>query len=261
MKLFKLFSKSVDWRTDTNLNVMSSACLAVVTASGLLFTLSAFAEVTTVVQFQPPPGEEQPKKTEGAASRQLGECAASELVSKSQSATAELDTLTTLVPRNNHGLTTQERPIFWLYLPHTSARRAILSIKEAGKTPHWQQSVNLNQKQGIVGIELAQDAPALEIGKNYQWAVVLVCGDRPSPNDPVVASWIKRIENVKREMPSTGIEKAAMLAQQGIWYDALDVLVAERTSMSDWQKHWQEYLQSGGLELIVDEPIVELDFQ
>lgn len=225
---------------------------------GMLLIKTAIAEVTTVVQFQPPPEEEQPKKTEGAASRQLGQCSTNQQVSKTQSATAELAPLTTLVPRNNHGLTTQERPNFWLYLPHTSARRAILSIKEAGKAPHWQQSVELNQKQGIVGIELAKDAPALEIGKNYQWAVVLVCGDRPSPNDPVVASWIKRVD-VKGEMPSTGIEKAAAYATQGIWYDALNVLATERTSVPNWQKHWQEYLQSGGLETIADEPIVDLD--
>ena len=229
---------------------------------GLLLTNTAIADMTTVVQFQPPPEEEQPKETEGAASRQLGECAANELVSKSEFATEELNTPVNsiaLVPDDNYGLTTQERPNFWLYLPHTSAEQAILSIKEARKTAHWQQSINLNQKQGIVGITLAQDAPALEIGKNYQWAITLVCGDRPSPNDPVVASWIKRIESVKREMPSTGIENAAMLARQGIWYDALDVLVAERTSVLDWQKHWQEFLQSGGLEVIVDEPIIELD--
>lgn len=229
---------------------------------GWLLTNTAIADVTTVVQFQPPPEEGQPKETEGAASRQLGECAANELVSKSEFATEKLNTPVSsiaLVPHDNYGLTTKERPDFWFYLPRTSAEQAILSIKEAGKTPHWQQSINLNQEQGIVGIALAKDAPGLEIGKNYQWAITLVCGDRPSPNDPVVASWIKRIESVKQEMPSTGIEKAAMLARQGIWHDALDVLVAERTSVSNWQKYWQEYLQSGGLEIIADEPIIELD--
>ena len=60
-----------------------------------------------------------------------------------------------------------------------------MSIRQEDNTPHWQQSVDLTGEAGIMGIQLAEAAPALETGKNYQWAIVLVCGDRPSPNDPV----------------------------------------------------------------------------
>lgn len=221
---------------------------------GLLLTDTATADIETSIQFQPPPEEEQPRDTEGAASRNLGECNVNDLES-TQSATEEFS-LTALVPQNNYGLTTQEHPSFWVYFPDTSAQRAILSIKEVGKSPHWQQSVDLNQK-GIVGIELSQNAPALKIGKNYQWAVIMVCSDRPSPNDPVVTSWIKRVEDNNQSSSISKLDRVSIYAQQGIWYDALDILISQKSSGDNWQKLWHEYLESADLTKLTDLPVVE----
>lgn len=224
---------------------------------GLLLTNTAIADLENSIQFQPPPESEQPKNTEGAASRQLGECTVNDLES-TQSATEELSSITALVPQNNYGLTTRKYPNFWIYVPDTSAKRAILSIKEVGKTPHWQQSVDLNQQQGIVGIGLSEDAPALEIGKNYQWAVTLVCSDRPSPNDPVVTSWIKRVEENNSQLLSTSkLDRVSAYAQQGIWYDALCILISEKSTQDNWQDLWNEYLKSVNLTKFADQPVIE----
>ena len=253
MKLFKFFSKSVDWRTNTNLNTMSIASFAIaLTISSL--TLPAIAEIKTVVLFQPPPESEQPKSTEGAASRQSRVCASD---SKTQQAQSDRLKLSSIVPENNFGLTTAERPTFWVYIPETSASQAILSIKQEGNPPHWQQTVDLAGKVGITGIKLANNAPALELGENYQWAIILVCGDRPNPNDPVNTAWIKRIEPTEGEpIPTEALEKAAVFAKQGIWYDTLDILVSQQPYVDNWQDLWIEYLKSGGLDGVANEPIV-----
>ena len=224
---------------------------------GLLFADGAIADIETTVLFQPPPDEEQPRDTEGAASRQLGECAANNLELESQSVSKELS-LTALAPQSNHGLTTKERPNLWVYLPNTSAKQAILSIKKAGKTPHWQQLVDLDRNQGIIGIKLSKDAPALEIGTDYQWAVILVCGDRPSPNDPVATSWIKRVEKTNSQSSSTSkLAQASIYAQQGIWYDSLDLLISQKSSLNNWQDLWNKYLESAGLNIFSDRSVVE----
>jgi hypothetical protein len=231
--------------------------IGLLTIFNLLFTLPAIAHNHSVILFQPPPENEQPEETEGAASRQLGECTANS--SPTQSASDMGPNLTAIVPQSNYGLTTVKRPNFWVYLPQTSAKKAILSIKEKGKTPHWQQSIDLTKKAGITGIKLSENAPALEIGKNYQWAVILVCGDRPSPNDPVVAAWVKPIEQSKTadaNLTGLGLEKASAYAQQGIWYDALNILIAEKSSSDNWQDVWVEYLKSGGLNGVAHEPII-----
>lgn len=214
----------------------------------------ADTKLNTTVLFQPPPEEERPEETEGAASRQNRVCLQD--VRVAQKASSDRAKLTAIVPERNYGLTVAERPIFWVYLPQTSARQAILSIREEGKTPHWQQSVELRQP-GIMGIKLSENASALETGKNYQWAVILVCGNKPHPNDPVVTAWIKRIDEfTSSHSSSSKLEQASFYARQGIWYDALDSLVAAKNSSTDkWNDIWIKYLQSGGLDEIANEPV------
>lgn len=215
---------------------------------------NAETEINTTVLFQPPSEEEQPENTEGAASRGNKVCSQDSPVSSQQM--QNRINLTAVVPNNNYGLTLKERPIFWVYLPPTSAKQVILTVKEEESKPHWQQSVNLTEEVGIMGIKLSDDAPILEVGKNYQWVVILVCNDRPHPNDPVVTSWIKRIDTQVSEGSPTELEKAANYARQGIWYDALNILVTE-TSIDNWQNIWLEYLHSGGLDEVANEPIIE----
>ena len=218
------------------------------------------AEIDTAVLFQPPPKEEQPESTVGAASRQNGQCFQDFLAAQKQESTGDSHTMTAIVPDGNYGLTVTDHPTFWVYLPQTSAQQVILTIKEEGIKPHWQQSVSLTGEVGIIGIPLSDDAPALEIGKNYQWAVILVCGNRPNPNDPVVASWIKHVDEsqVNSQLPAkTMLEKAAVYAQKGIWYDTLNILVEEKkSSVDNWHDIWVKYLQSGGLDAIANEPVL-----
>jgi hypothetical protein len=251
-------------KSNNNLILISS-----LTVLGFLLTPVAIANVNTTVLFRPPPKKEQPESTEGAASRQNRECAQDFLVPRQQESSGDRDSdyrrsraeLTAIVPDSKYGLTVADRPTFWVYLPKTSAQQAILSIKEEGINPHWQQSLSLTPEAGIIGIKLSDDAPALEIGKNYQWAVILVCGSRPNPNDPVVAAWIKRVDEFQlidsQLSAKTMLDKAAWYAQKGIWYDALDILVAEKkSSLDNWNDIWVKYLQSGGLDEIANEPII-----
>ena len=216
----------------------------------------AIAHDHVSILFRPPPEDEQPEETEGAASRQTNRCAADPQIS--QPTAAQDLKLTAIAPQGNYGLTTKERPNLWIYLPETSAKQAILSIRKEGKTIHWQQSVDLRSQAGITGIELAENAPALEIGSNYQWAVILVCSDRPNPNDPVVTSWIKRIEaRDSQSSSSSELAKASTYAQQGIWYDTIDILISEKSSQNNWQDLWNKYLESASLNRFANRPVVE----
>lgn len=221
----------------------------------------AKANIDITVLFQPPPESEKPENTEGAGSRQNGECPQEFDTSQLQESVENRLKLTAIVPDSNYGLTIRERPTFWIYLPKTSAQQAFLSIKEEGIEHHWQQSFNLTGKAGIMGITLSDEAPVLEIGKNYQWAIILVCGNRPNPNDPVVAAWIKRVDKsqvIDSELPAkTMLEQAAWYAQKGIWYDSLDLLITEKkSSLENWHDIWVKYLQSADLDEIANEPIL-----
>lgn len=253
--------------------------IALLTGSGLLllFTVTVktpkmFAnegkkhEVDPTVLFQPPSGEKPPEDTEGGGSRDASNSCDRGIADRRIESAGDRSTLTAIAPVDYDGLTTVSHPTLWVDLPD-SAQQAILLIKEGSDSnwhqlpTHSQQSINVEGKTGIVGIKLAQDAPPLKIGKNYQWIVTLVCSDRPNPNDPLVAAGIKRVDaQIKMNVPATltQLARASLYAEKGIWYDALNILVAEKSSLSDWNNIWVEYLQSGGLTNdIAREPIVE----
>ena len=242
--------------------------IALLTGSSLLFLFSVttpktFAdegkqhEVNTTVLFQPPPGEKPPEDTEGGGARDNSNSCDRDIVNQRSKSAGDRNNLTAIAPVDYDGLTTVSHPTFWIDLPETSAQQAILLIKEGDNSnwhqlaTHSQQSIDVEGKAGIIGIELAQDAPALEVGKNYQWIVTLVCSDRPDPNDPLVSGGIKRVDEsqITMNVPTTltQLDRASLYAEKGIWYDALAILVGSKSSLSDWNNIWVEYLQSGGL--------------
>ncbi|WP_193912716.1 DUF928 domain-containing protein [Desmonostoc muscorum] len=244
------------------------ALVVVMSASLLLFTeaiaLSAqvFAEgrePISQVLFKPS-RTGKPPTTRGAGSRNDRLCSQDAPTNPGDSSAKTL-ALTALVPSDQSGLTWAERPTFWVYLPKTSARQMVLSVKAAGNQPHFQSFLPITKEAGIVGIPLPTNSPPLEVGKSYQWAVVLLCGDRPNPNDPFVTAWVERVA------PSPGISNsqdalatAASYGEQGIWYDALTNLAIAQQSEIDklaLTKIWIDFLAqpSVGLGAIAKEPL------
>lgn len=210
----------------------------------------------TQVSFKPPPDEGMPDKTASAGSR--GRCAQDAI----QVSTVKQFSLMALVPSSNHGLTVADRPTFFIALPKTSAKQVILSIKENGTQHHSQTPLSIKDSPGIMSLQPSENSPPLVVGKKYQWSVVLVCGEKPGPNDPAVASWVSRIEP-SQVMPS-GLQKENALAQaiwygeRGLWYDTLTALVAARRSQPESQVMsdiWTNFLASVGLSDISSEPI------
>lgn len=209
-----------------------------------------------VILFTPPPDDGTPSTTRGAGSRDNQQC------SQDSSSTLQAigkPSLTALVPSDHSGLTWSARPTFWVYVPQTSARQMVLSIKE-GNQFHSQRFVSITGAPGVLGIQPAEDAPALEVGKTYQWAIVLVCGDRPSPNDPVVSALVRRKQPTTSLNSQTALQQAATYGKQGIWYDAITALaVAKRSQPNDsaLNQTWANFLMqpSVGLSAIATEPV------
>jgi Domain of Unknown Function (DUF928) len=211
------------------------------------------------VLFIPPPTDKKPTKTSGAGSRG-GKCMQASPVETSASpsvkALAKLPFMA-LMPVSNSGLTSVEHPSFWIYVPETSAKRMILSLRENGLKPHSQTFFNIPETPGVMSLSLPQSAPALEVGKTYQWAVALICAEKPSPNDPAIVSWISRIASAPPTQPNP-LEQAAIYGKQGIWFDALAALGQARRSQpnqSELQATWADFLTSAGLQAIVSEPL------
>ena len=260
----------------SSLTILSLLFSVAIAFSSAFDAMASEEKINTPVLFQPPPGEEQPEETEGAGTRDGGSCSHN-VATQALKTIDDRSDLTAIAPYRNsnygakiiYGGTTKGHPTFWVNLPKTSAQKAILMVKKGSDAPwhqllpHWQQTISLPEKAGIIDIELSKDAPALEIGKNYQWKVVLVCGNSPNPNDPEVTAGIKRIDpsqinNSNVPTTQTELDKASLYARQGIWYDALDIVVEEKSSWNNWNDIWVGYLQSGGLaRKIANEPVID----
>lgn len=220
---------------------------------------SKLQNTTTQIFFRPP-DDEEPPPTRGAGSRNDRLCA-EDASSRVNGLRNERPALTALALANRVGRTWAEHPTVWVYVPETSARQIVLSLREKGGQLHSQRFVEITDEAGIVGVPMDEDTPPLEVGKVYQWAVVMICGDRPNPNDPFVMAWIQRVEPAEPLNSSlSALEKAAEYAELGIWYDVLTVLAEERRSRPTdpaLRKIWADFLAqpSVGLEAIADESL------
>ena len=157
-----------------------------------------------------PPGEPEPKETKGSGSRDGGKCSPSEQKIKP------------LMPKRNYGLTLQKLPPVFVNLPKTKARKVMLSFRdEAGE--YYQRAFLPITANGIVNFSLPEDKPALKVGKNYQWSLVVVCGNTVQPDDPTFQGWVQRVEptsQIERELTGkTAVEKAKWYANRGYWYE------------------------------------------
>lgn len=209
-----------------------------------------------VILFNPPPEDGTPSTTRGAGSRDNQQCPQD---SSPTSQATRKPSLTALVPSDRYGLTWSARPTFWVYVPQTSAQQIVLSIK-AGNQFHSQRFLPITETSGIIGIQAAEDAPPLEVGKTYQWAIVLVCGDRPSPNDPVVSAWVRRQQPTAQLNSQPVLQQAANYSDRGVWYDALTTLAqAKRSQPNDsaLSETWTSFLMQPSVELdaIATEPL------
>lgn len=219
-----------------------------------------FLEGISPIQFRPSRDNPMPDRTSGAGSRTDFFCPQDVNLTVGDSLAAP--SLVALVPQNKQGLTLASRPTFWVHLPKTSAQRAVLSLREEGGAFHSQSFFPITGEASIVSFELPEDSPALAVNKTYQWTVVLLCSDRPSPNDPAVTAWIRRI-NPPTSMPASlyrapALQQADWYSQHGFWYDAVTSLAPLRRSYAQDRtlaQVWDGFLHSAGLQALSAEPL------
>lgn len=221
-------------------------------------TLTAGMGLTCIsssqASFTPPKGNPAPQRSSGGASRGNLCQQSTPLVVAGESA------LKGVLPENNYGHTVSARPTILVYLPTVGAQEAFFSLKDEDKNLHYQMNVSLSGKEGIVTIELPQEAPELAMGKNYQWYFALKCDGRIHPSHPFIDGWIKRVETTNALNQDNPLALAKSFGAQGIWYDAVATLASLRkTQPTDTAvaNDWHNLLSSVGLDALTDAPLVE----
>ncbi|WP_148662835.1 DUF928 domain-containing protein [Scytonema hofmannii] len=213
-------------------------------------------EAAQVVTFRPP-RLPAPRHSTGGASRSGNNCLMAEKVGSTASVTA-------LLPSSGIGLTVKERPAILVYIPPTTAKKALFGVQDEQAINHYQTTINLPEKPGVMAIKLPDSVPGIKTGKNYQWSLAMICSSELEPDSPLVSGWIQRIEypvglkNQSRSSPS--LELASHLAKHGVWYDTIFELAKLRQAEPlnpIIKASWQQLLNAVGLNAIANAPLAK----
>ena len=214
-----------------------------------------------------PPEEAAPSNTTGSVSRgnvrfqTAGEDAPANTTSGGTRTNEQLP-LRALLPTTRYGRTVAARPTFFVYIPPTAAKEVFFSLQDERRNQHYQTILKISGKGGIVSFTLPEDAPELEIGKNYVWFFAPIQpGGILQPDNYGAIGWIRRVESqTSQNATPTPLERATEYAQQGIWYDTLAILAAAKVAQPGNEtlaSEWKDLLKEGGLEAIANQPIAE----
>ncbi len=225
-------------------------CLMLTT--GVIF----FSEQLAQAQMFAPPNNPAPATSKGGGVRTGDQCFSD--------ATTDSPTVTPLLPATEIGLTVAEHPMIFVYIPNSSVKQAFFSLQDEAGNQHYQTQFSLPQKSGVIGIQVPNEAPPLEIGTKYQWSFVMICGEQLEPDSPSVTGWVERTAvsdptwmNV--ETVGATLELASSLGQAGLWYDMLAALAQLRQTQPDDSniaQIWETELTSAGLGAIANQPLV-----
>ncbi|MBO9998880.1 MAG: DUF928 domain-containing protein [Cyanobacteria bacterium SID2] len=173
--------------------------------------------------------------------------------------------LSAVLPAQQVGLTVKARPMFFAYVPETSAGRAYFSLKDESGREVYGAMLPLRDVPGIVQVQLPADGPPLEVDRTYRWQLGILC--QPAQTDmPWIEGRVRRVspDSSEIERPQhfdrlSAVEQAAWYGEAGFWYDTLAVLADEYVARPDdptLSQTWHDLLVSAGLGELARQPLV-----
>jgi hypothetical protein len=163
-------------------------------------------------------------------------------------------------------LTASARPMFLFHIDSLPATRGKLVLEipqEDSDLPLHQRIIHetnftVSGESGIVGVQVPDDAPPLEVGSRYVWKVSLICDSNNIADSVAMAGGV-----VERVADTTGTpsERLSFYMNQGIWQDTVS-LMAEGvyTNPSDGAiaREFSNLLEDAGLGAIAQAPVVQI---
>jgi hypothetical protein len=177
--------------------------------------------------------------------------------------------LTALIPKqDNVGLTVSDRPTFWVYVPYEPKEVLFgeFSLQDEADNEVYRTRFELSGAPGVVSVSVPSTKAALETGKVYNWYFKISCPSQEAADEPdtaFVRGWVERVSRPDLESQlkatTTPVERIAIYAKEGIWYEALTSLAQSRLTNSQDRElatAWADILQSAGLEKLDKERVV-----
>ena len=137
----------------------------------------------------------------------------------------KLPSIYVLAPQHA-GLTTQAQPALFWYQTGAAVSEFELTVTEPKKAqPLLSVRASSKLEEGIHSVSLARQKITLDPGTSYQWSVALIADAENRSKDVVASGIIQRVEAPAALAAKIGkaspAERAAIYAEGGFWYDAL----------------------------------------
>jgi hypothetical protein len=160
-----------------------------------------------------PPMRGAPASRVGGASRGIGD------------ATLELSVLAP----DHTGLTTKSQPtLYWYLSKPVNARLDVTVTNDEEIDPLLEKTIGIPESGGIQRLDLATAGTRLEPGIEYRWFVSITPDEEQRSNDIVASGTIEYTapdaDLERRVAGADEREQAALFAENGMWYDAIDSL-------------------------------------
>lgn len=150
------------------------------------------------------------------------------------SSLADAKKFTALIPDKSPVLTAEAYPDILYYIPQVAPGKNL----EFALVDEQEQDLYATKftpgKAGITKLRLStfKGMPALQIGKKYRWYLSIICQPEDVSANIIVDGDIQRIEVdplLKKELSqSSSLDRVALYAVNGIWYDAIAHLYTAR---------------------------------
>lgn len=231
----------------------------------LLLSLASLISLANLTQAQVTPGKGAISFTPPPLpNRGLPKGRARGGASRGQMCQVTSQPLTALVPTQQidsmdtvGGLTISEAPTLWFYMPYTLQENDLVEfvLQDEQQNTVYQTALAQDQLKGdVVGVPLSKGKIALKTDQLYHWYFLVYC---EKDNPIFVEGWIQRIslkpELERQIQTATPRDRIALLAANGIWYDALAQLATLMRELPSQDttlvKDWDSLLESAGFQI------------
>lgn len=141
----------------------------------------------------------------------------------------KMPTIEALVP-DHAGTTLSATPVLYWFCSEPTDLAAEFSLVD-GNTLDTVKRVKLPGPIAAAGwqrVDLSQLGISLEPGVPYEWRVAVIAGTGKSSDNAVAGGMIQRLDGAAPPADGGGaLKRAARLAADGVWYDALAAVMAE----------------------------------
>jgi hypothetical protein len=163
---------------------------------------------------------------------------------------------TAFIPANNLGETVSKHPTFWLYVPYQSVSVELILKDEKTKDTVYTTKFQVKNGQGIVSFRMPENAPSLELNKQYRWRFDLFCNPTSESDFLSVNGVVQRVpmpsgleNSLKKASP---LERINLYGKNGLWYETFKELAELRRSKPQDAKiaaEWASLLNDPSVQL------------